>query len=101
MKWEPQPKGITKTLQEPGVAEHLKRQAQAGVVRAQASAPVLTGEYRSSIIVTDARIEGEDLIVSFGSTDEKWHWMEFGSVNNFPHRVLTKAVQEVADRIIT
>ena len=60
---------------------------------------MLRGTYRDSLVVLDVRTEGDHLVAGFGSDAPHWHWVEFGSINNSPHRVLGDAAEAVADSV--
>jgi HK97 gp10 family phage protein len=99
-KWEVDDQALAQLMLEPGVAAHLEQVAELGVEAARALAPVgHTGEYRDSLIVQRAQVEGGELAVGFGSTSWKWHFVEFGTRNNSPYAVLRNAANAVADRL--
>lgn len=98
-KWEVDDKGVAQTLRDPGVAAHLTSLARIAVDKARSAAPVRTGGYRDSLAVLDVRTEGDQLIGGFGSDSYLWHWVEFGTATNPPHRVLGAAVEAVADKV--
>ena len=98
-RWEVDEAAVTKMLQEPSVASHLLKVAQAGLDKARTAAPSHTGRYRDSLRLTDPRVEDDVLKVGFGSDHWTWHFVEYGSVNNSPHRTLAQAASAVADRV--
>jgi HK97 gp10 family phage protein len=98
-KWLVNAAGISEMLRDRGVAAHLDDAARAGLAKARASAPVVTGQYRDSLKVLEARTEGGGLVGSFGSDSWHWHFVEFGSINNRPYRTLGQAAEAVADRV--
>lgn len=98
-RWEVDDKALTATLLDSRVGEHLRTAAQAGADYARTLAPVLTGRYRESLVALNSRQEGDEWVGGFGSDHWGWHWVEFGSVNNAPHRVLSNAARAVADRV--
>lgn len=63
------------------------------LAEAQRTAPVDTGEYRDSLGITPAA-ERPDGTVAGELWSDSWYWhlVEYGSVNNPPHRVLEHAV---------
>lgn len=63
-----------------------ERAAEAIVNRAEQIAPVTTGDYRASLGTDGTKA---------GSSDPFAHLIEFGSLNNAPHRVLSRAASDV------
>ena len=98
-RWEVDEKGLAETLRGPGVGAHLTTIARTGVDKARASAPVRTGSYRDSLVVLEARTEGDHLVAGFGSDSWHWHFVEFGTATNHPYRILGDTAEAVADRV--
>ena len=98
-KWEVVEKGVAETLRQSGVAAHLTSAARAAADNARANAPVDTGAYRDSFEVLDVRTEGDHLVGGLGTDIDYWYFLEFGTVNNPPFRVLGGAAEAVADRV--
>jgi len=94
------PDAAVKVLDTDECRAWLDKIAKAGLARAQSTAPVRSGEYRSSLVA--GVTEGPDgPRASIGSTSFKWHWVEFGSVNNRPHRVLTEMGRALSNRFVS
>jgi hypothetical protein len=98
-KWEVVGAGIAEMLRQASVAAHLNTTALAALDYAKGEAPVLTGAYRDSLSVLDVRTEGDSLVAGVGTDIEYWGYLEFGTINNPPFRVLGSAAEAVSDRV--
>lgn len=98
-RWEVDEAAVAKMLQEPSVASHLIERAQLGVDKARASAPVRTGRYRDSLQVLAPRLEGDVLVVGYGTDSSFWHFVEYGSGHTAPHRILGASAEVAADKV--
>lgn len=77
----------------PEVKAFIDERAQAALAEAQRIAPVVTGAYRDSLGITPAT-EGADGTVTAELWSDSWYWhfVEYGTATNPPHRVLETAV---------
>jgi hypothetical protein len=89
------PDAAEKVINTSECRSYLYRVAQAALNDAYAAAPVLSGHYRDSLFASI--IEGDSPKAQLASSSSFWHWVEFGSINNDPHRVLSAAVQGQVD----
>lgn len=92
-------KALAEMLRQTSVGEFLNEVARTGVEYARSMAPVLTGDYQASLDVFALSVEDGAVTAHFGTDSPIWHFVEFGSANNAPHRVLSSAAQAVASRV--
>lgn len=97
--WVVDEEGCAAVAQDPGVTAHLRQLAEMAVAYAQGLAPVVTGRYRDSLHVIEGTDDQGRHLVGFGSNSFAWHFVEYGSAHNQPHRVLANAAMAVADRV--
>jgi hypothetical protein len=93
------PKAVDAMLAQPSVGDHLRQVAEAGAAYARNIAPVYSGRYRDSIEALPSRQEGGEWVGAFGTDWFTWHFVEYGSAKNQPHRVLGQAAVHVADQV--
>lgn len=98
-KWEVDEKALEEMLRQDGVGGYLRTAASAGLEYARSISPVVTGRYQDSLRLVEVRTEDGELVAGVGTDHWSWHWVEFGSVNNQPHRVLSQAATYVADHV--
>lgn len=92
------PRGLLDMLNDSLARAYVEQLAKKGAEEATRIAPVLTGDYKDSIMSTPAETTPNGAKATFGSSDSGWHFVEFGSINNPPHRVLRRAAQAIGVR---
>lgn len=95
--WEVDEAGMVEILRQDGVAKVISEVAQQGVevARSLASGFVWSGDYLESLGVVPMQVLDGKLVGGFGSSSWRWHWVEYGSVNNEPRAVLRNAALQV------
>jgi hypothetical protein len=77
---------------------YLTAQANSALEYAQATAPVLSGEYRDSLAVEADDQENGDPGVALVAGTDHWSYIEFGSIHNDPLHILGEAVANTVGR---
>lgn len=89
--FELDPGGLLAVLNDGPAIAHVTDVAKQGQREAERIAPEHTGHYKDRLGYTPGEPTSEGAKASFGSLDSAWHLVEFGSANNAPYRVLTRA----------
>jgi hypothetical protein len=98
-KFVPTPGIGRKVASDPKLGVLVGALARQGASAARSSAPSgPTGQYKGSIVVGSPRMGLEGMTCAFGSEDWGWHFVEFGSINNRPYRVLERAARSLGVR---
>lgn len=87
------PAGVRALLSGPPAVSHLTDRAHAIQTEAERIAPGGFGGYKASLSVGPAVTRDGVAAVEVRSSSSFWHLVEYGSVNNVPHRVMERAVR--------
>ncbi len=87
MPFIPNPDFLRELAEEPGYRDALRQQAEGVRSQVRLIAPIESGDYRDSIVVTE-----DEQGVYVGSTDFAAHIVEWGSANNPPYAPLRRGV---------
>lgn len=96
--FELDPPGVLDLLNDLPARAYVESLAKKGAAEAKRLAPVQTGTYRDSLGSTPAETTPTGAKATFYSDDWGWHFVEFGSANNAPYRVLTRAAMSIGAR---
>lgn len=89
-------KGVQEMLRQPAMGAILAKAGEQGAAYARTIAPERSGRYKASLRALTPSVGPDGVLVGgFGSDAFNWHFVEFGTVNQAPQRVLTNAAMAV------
>lgn len=87
--------GIKAIVSGPDMIDFVNGLADKALAAAHGAAPHGSGYYDAHLGTTPAEVRDDGVHAELWSSDPFWHIVEYGSVNNPPHRVLETAITSI------
>jgi len=93
--WRIYPDAAEKVTDTAECESFLQGIAREALNYAYAAAPDRSGEYKASLFATGREGEDKEPTGRLQSSSWHWHFVEYGTINSQPYRVLTESVSKV------
>lgn len=92
VEWIPNPAGVRELLTSSQALAAIGEVAAIAGHHVERAQPVKTGYHRRAIVTGGAEVTPTGAAAYVGTTSSTWHLLEYGSVNNPPHRPFARGI---------